>query len=245
MHESQFSLVTGNDSVKVAWEILETTYEGTSSVKNSKLQLIQSEFEELRMNEDETIISFHGRVQELAIRAIVLGEPFSQPKLDKKILRSLPPQFRMKVTAIQEHDGWKNKSLAQLMGNLQTYEMEILVDHAKKKKNVAFTAEEQDAAFDPEEPAFTARAGERPEPGDVADSEGDEYSSTENFDLPALSYEVEYKKLYSKWEDLLKANRSSSSEVGILENARKVCKNQVADRDLFLKAASDREEKLK
>ncbi|XP_031111886.1 uncharacterized protein LOC116015856 [Ipomoea triloba] len=143
IHESQFNLITGCATAKEAWEILETTYEGTTSVKQSKLQLVQSDFEDLRMNEDENIVSFNERVQEIASRAVTLGEPFSEQKLIKKVLRSLPPRFRMKVTAIQEHSGWEKQTLAELMGNIRTYEMEILTDHSRKQKNVAFTVDEQ------------------------------------------------------------------------------------------------------
>ncbi|XP_019186513.1 PREDICTED: uncharacterized protein LOC109181216 [Ipomoea nil] len=279
---------------------------GTSSVKQSKLQLVKTEFEGLRMNEDEDIASFHERIQE------------------------------MKVTAIQELDGWENKSVAQLMGNLRTYEMEILTDHTKKKKTVAFVAEEQDDTANPDESgddpveflteqfsnflkqvsqknsqnkkfqkgassnmsktctktgmsnsktaaprparskeksnnkgikcyecegfghvqaecptylrrkksmtattwsddepeseaahsdaeemfanfvAFTARGETCSEPGDASDTEGGEYNSAEDLEIPDLSYEVEFNKLYLKWEALLKANRVVSSEVRVL-----------------------------
>ncbi|XP_019188794.1 PREDICTED: uncharacterized protein LOC109183033 [Ipomoea nil] len=124
--------------------------EWTQAEKRVMIQL-KSDFEELRMNEDETIVTFHTRVQELANRAMVLGEPFNQEKLVKKILRSLPPRFRMKVTAIQEHDNWEKKTVTQLMGNLRTYEMEILTDHTKKQETVAFTAEENNCIPDLDE----------------------------------------------------------------------------------------------
>ncbi|XP_019155252.1 PREDICTED: uncharacterized protein LOC109152132 [Ipomoea nil] len=360
MHENQFSLVTGIDCAKTAWEILETTYEGTSSVKQSKLQLVKTEFEELRMNEDEDIASFHGRLQELANRATILGKPFSQQKLVKKVLRSLPPRFRMKVTAIQEHDGWEDKSVAQLMGNLRTYEMEILTDHTKKQKTVAFVAEEQDdiasnddsvafltkqfsnflkpvsqkntqnnkhkkgtstnvpktgtksgvsnsknttsrparpkeksnnkgircyecegfshvqaecptylrrkksmtattwsddepesenAESDAEEMfgnfvAFAAKSTICSEPVDASDTEGGDYNSAEDLDIPDISYEVEFNKLYPKWEALLKTYRVVSSEVRVLQNAVNVFKGQVADRDALIKDYTNREEKL-
>ena len=38
---------------KEAWQILETTYEGTKMVKDTKLQMLTTRFEELRMNEDK------------------------------------------------------------------------------------------------------------------------------------------------------------------------------------------------
>lgn len=146
MHEDQFTLIDGCESAKAAWDVFKTTYEGIASVKQSKLQLVNTDFELLRMKDKESIVEFHARVQELANRAIVLGEPFPQSKLVKKILRSLPQRFRMKVT-----DGWENKTVAQLMGSLQTYEMEILTDHSKKDKNIAFNVEECDSDTESDE----------------------------------------------------------------------------------------------
>ena len=37
---------------KKAWQILETTYEGTKKVKDTKLQMLTTRFEELKMSED-------------------------------------------------------------------------------------------------------------------------------------------------------------------------------------------------
>ena len=44
---------------KVAWEILETTYKGTKKVKDTKLQMLTTHFEELKMSEDESVDSFY------------------------------------------------------------------------------------------------------------------------------------------------------------------------------------------
>lgn len=111
-------------------------------MKQSKLQLVQTDFEQHRMKEEETIVDFHARVHELENCVTVLGEPIPQPKQVKKILKSLSQRSRMKVTAIQEHAGCENKYVAQLMGNLQSYKMEILSDHKKNEKNISFTTEE-------------------------------------------------------------------------------------------------------
>ena len=37
---------------KEAWEILETTYDGTKKVKENKLQMLTTRFKELKMSED-------------------------------------------------------------------------------------------------------------------------------------------------------------------------------------------------
>jgi hypothetical protein len=47
-------ILTNCETAQEAWEILETTYEGTKLVKFVKLQMLVSQFERIRMLEDET-----------------------------------------------------------------------------------------------------------------------------------------------------------------------------------------------
>ncbi|KAK2376425.1 gag-protease polyprotein [Trifolium repens] len=56
---SVFKLIKNCVSAKEAWEILEKCYEGTSKVKQSKIQHLTSKFESLRMKDDECIQDFH------------------------------------------------------------------------------------------------------------------------------------------------------------------------------------------
>ena len=44
------------------WDILETTYEDTSAIKNSKLQMLVIRFEIIRMEEDESFDEFYARL---------------------------------------------------------------------------------------------------------------------------------------------------------------------------------------
>ena len=50
---------------KEAWTILETTYEGTKKVKDTKLQILTTRFEEVKMSEDKPFNSFCGRLNEI------------------------------------------------------------------------------------------------------------------------------------------------------------------------------------
>ena len=47
--QTEFSRISNCDSAKDAWEILETTYEGTNLVKASKLQMLVSQFEDINV----------------------------------------------------------------------------------------------------------------------------------------------------------------------------------------------------
>ena len=50
----EFHRISHITIAKEAWEILETTYEGTKKVKDTKLQMLTTWFEELKMSEDES-----------------------------------------------------------------------------------------------------------------------------------------------------------------------------------------------
>src|SRR3954467_2806180 len=54
-----FRLVHQCELAKDVWRTRKTTHEGTSKVKMSRLQLLTTKFENLRMKEDESIKDFH------------------------------------------------------------------------------------------------------------------------------------------------------------------------------------------
>ena len=54
----EFKKISFTKTVKEAWTILQTTYEGTKVVKDSKLQRLTTSFEEIKMEEDESFEEF-------------------------------------------------------------------------------------------------------------------------------------------------------------------------------------------
>ena len=53
----EFHRVSHVTIAKEAWKILETTYERTKKVKDTKLQMLTTHFEELKLSEDESFDS--------------------------------------------------------------------------------------------------------------------------------------------------------------------------------------------
>ena len=98
----EFHRISHITVAKEAWEILETTYEGTKKVKDTKLQMLITKFKELKMGDDESFDSFYGKLNEIVIAKLNLGEKIEDAKVVRKILRSLTESFRAKVTAIEE-----------------------------------------------------------------------------------------------------------------------------------------------
>ena len=49
----EFKKISSTETAKEAWTILQTTYEGTKAVKDSKIQRLTTSLEEIKMEEDE------------------------------------------------------------------------------------------------------------------------------------------------------------------------------------------------
>ena len=101
----EFHQISHITVTKEAWQVLKTTYEGTKKVKNTKLQMLTTQFEELRMSEDESFDSFYSKLNEVVIGKFNVGEKTKDSKVVRKILRSLLESFCAKVTAIKESKG--------------------------------------------------------------------------------------------------------------------------------------------
>ncbi|CAM8910392.1 unnamed protein product [Rhodiola kirilowii] len=77
------------------------------------------------MQEDETIADFNTRVVDISNESFALGEPMSEEMLVRKVVRSLPKQDAIKALAVMEAHDVKIMRLDELMGSLQTHEMEM------------------------------------------------------------------------------------------------------------------------
>ncbi|XP_075633435.1 uncharacterized protein LOC142605895 [Castanea sativa] len=81
----EFHKISYVKTTKEAWTILETTYEGTKKVKDTKLQILATQFEELKMSDDESFNSFYGKLNEIVIAKLNLGEKIKDAKVVRKI----------------------------------------------------------------------------------------------------------------------------------------------------------------
>ena len=70
----EFHRISHITVAKEAWEILETTYEGTKKVKDTKLQMLTTRFEELKMSENESFDSFYSKLNKVVVSKFNLGE---------------------------------------------------------------------------------------------------------------------------------------------------------------------------
>ena len=98
----EFKKISHTEIAKEAWTILKTTYEGTKAVKDSKLQRLTTSFEEIKMEEDESFDEFYAKLKDIVNSAFNLGETIPEPKIVRKVLKSLPKRFHSKIATIEE-----------------------------------------------------------------------------------------------------------------------------------------------
>ena len=98
----EFKKISSIETAKEAWTILQTTYEGIKAITDSKLQRLTTSFEEIKMEEDESIDKFYTKLKDIVNLAFNLGETILEPKFVRKMLRSLSERFHTKITAIEK-----------------------------------------------------------------------------------------------------------------------------------------------
>ena len=77
----EFKKISSTEIAKEAWAILQTTYERTKAVNDSKLQRLITSFEEIKMEEDELFDEFYAKLKDIVNSALTLGKPFLNPRL--------------------------------------------------------------------------------------------------------------------------------------------------------------------
>ena len=75
-----FKKISSTETAKEAWTILQTTYEGTKAVKDSKFQRFTTSFEEIKMEEDELFNEFYVKLKDIVNLAFNLGETILESK---------------------------------------------------------------------------------------------------------------------------------------------------------------------
>ena len=70
------------------------------------------------MEEDESFDEFYAKLKDIVNSTFNLGETIPEPKIVRKVLKSLPERFHAKIATIKESKDIDNISLIELVGNL-------------------------------------------------------------------------------------------------------------------------------
>ena len=137
----EFKKISSTETTKEAWIIIQTTFEGTKAVKDSKFQRFTMIFEEIKMEEDKLFDEFYAKLKDIVNFAFNLGKIIPEPKVVRKVLKSLLEKSHAKITTIEKSKDIDSIPLTELVGNLQTYELGLTrIGKRNKSKSMALNA---------------------------------------------------------------------------------------------------------
>ena len=102
-------------------------------------------FEEIKIEEDKSFDEFYAKLKDIVNFAFNFGETILEPKVVRKVLRSLLERFHSKIIASEESKDINKIPLTELVGNLQTYELGLTrIGKSNKSKSMALKAKSSD-----------------------------------------------------------------------------------------------------
>ncbi|XP_075087564.1 uncharacterized protein LOC142169582 [Nicotiana tabacum] len=154
-------LISACQSAKEIWEALHIAHEGTTQVKQSKIDMLTTEYELFRIKDDEPIQYMHTRFTSIINELHSLGETIPRNKLVRKILSVLPSSWESKVNSITEAKDLQTLTIDELVGNLKTHEMKKNKDNEirehKREKNLVLKIDSNDSSGEDGDMAYLTR----------------------------------------------------------------------------------------
>ena len=146
----EFKRISNVEIAYITWNIVQTVHEGTKAVKINKLQQLTSRFMSIKMADDETFDELFAKLNDIVNSAFNRGEVYEEPKIIRKIIRSLTEDFRPKVTAITEIKDVNTIPIDELVGSLQSYESDLPKTSKSKSMALKSVDDVDEVVFDDE-----------------------------------------------------------------------------------------------
>lgn len=125
--ESIFPRIAPATTAKEAWNALQSEFEGSHQVKMINLQSLRREYENLKMNESDSINTFTTKLIETGNQLRLHGEEKSDYQMVQKILISLPEKFDSIVGVLEQTKDLTVLSVTELIGTLKAHEKRISI----------------------------------------------------------------------------------------------------------------------
>ncbi|XP_070010370.1 uncharacterized protein [Nicotiana sylvestris] len=129
----EYEKISSCDTTKEMWDKLEVTYEGTSKVKETHINMLVHDYELFSMKEAESIEEKFARFSKIVSHLKAFGKPYTSGDQVRKILRSLPITWQTKVVTLESQD-LKKLSYDELRGKLIAFEKTHLKKTSQEEK---------------------------------------------------------------------------------------------------------------
>lgn len=148
--KKQFNLIQGCTNAREAWDILQTHFEGTDKVKCSRMNFLTTRFENLKMEEHESISYFSSQLCALDQEARTLGKNYKDKKLVKNFLRCLPKRYTAYKAGMSVSLNTDEISFHEVVGMVKAHEMELdgVKNHTEVEVAIAETTSQKPESED-------------------------------------------------------------------------------------------------
>nr|XP_016492249.1 PREDICTED: uncharacterized protein LOC107811770 [Nicotiana tabacum] len=160
---------------------------GYQHVKQSKIDMLTTEYELFRMQDNESVQEMHTQFTSIINELHSLGKTIARNKLVRKILSMLPSSWESKVNAITEAKDLQELTINELVGNPKTYEMKKKKDSERrepnKENNLVLKTENNESSCEDGDMTYLTRRFQKIVCRNVGIPKRESYSKPKNYDL--------------------------------------------------------------
>jgi hypothetical protein len=117
--------LVGKKSAKDAWETIKTLHQGHARVREAHLQTLTKSYEDLKMEESETVDQFASRFVTLINAIRGYGEKLDEVKNVRRFLRAAPARHMQIVTSIEQCLDLNTLTVEDLVGRFKAHDERI------------------------------------------------------------------------------------------------------------------------
>jgi len=122
---AEYMKISDKSTTKDMFASLYANYEDSKKVREAKPLMLVHQYELFKMKDDESIKEMYSRFQTLVSGLQILKKSYVASDHVSKILRSLPPRWRPKVTAIEKVKDLNTLSVEDLVSSLKVHEISL------------------------------------------------------------------------------------------------------------------------
>nr|XP_009622274.1 uncharacterized protein LOC104113718 [Nicotiana tomentosiformis] len=140
----EYNCISACQNAKEIWEALQIVHEGTTQVKQSKIDILTTEYELFRMKDDKSIQDMYTHFTSIINELHSLGEIIPRNKHVRKILSVLPGSWDSKVNAITEAKDLQKLTIDELIGEIEHERDDLVVVAVNLRETIESLKREKD-----------------------------------------------------------------------------------------------------
>ncbi|GJS89530.1 hypothetical protein Tco_0772166 [Tanacetum coccineum] len=123
--------VSKHKNANYVWESIKVRYIGAERVQKARLQILRNELEMLKMNDNESINDFAGKISGIVAKFKSLGSTLEEEVIVRKFLNSVPKKYLPIVAPIEQYSDLETMPFEEAVRRVKAYEERLQSLEAK------------------------------------------------------------------------------------------------------------------